>query len=457
MSGELRESFTASARTNTLLIYIVALSRYEAIIETPESGLIDYDSVESTTTKPTAAAIRVNDLLETITERYRPLLSFQQKIRFLLDIQLSIFNRFHARLTDGLEAYLTMTSTVGRSISSIGREDQDELKGVKGLDRLCRVYGSADYLEHAMRDWSDDVFFLEMWDELQDRAKAHSNKNVAGDLTVQDVSQRTSSAVGKTEDTGALFDETANAYRQLRVRAEGIIVEALTRSIKEALKPYSRINPWSALSVPSVMSGSSNPPSLGPNTTTPELEPLVSVLKSQLPFLARTLGPAPLRRIVRQACLGAQTYVWDNVLTRYAFSGAGATQLRNDIMAITAIVNRWTGPGQGEANFKKIIEGVTILALPIKGRSKSNSGQTAAAKVSEVSGEDDAWDDVEVSVDADEGFHSGSDGIMGLWEAERRIFADDESATETLEELGLNMLTEAEARSVLKRRVELNS
>lgn len=46
---------------------IVALARYQSIIETQESGELDYDSVDPHATKPTKAAIRVNDLLETIT------------------------------------------------------------------------------------------------------------------------------------------------------------------------------------------------------------------------------------------------------------------------------------------------------------------------------------------------------------------------------------------------------
>lgn len=45
----------------------VALSRYQSIIDDPSSGEIDYDSVEPSATKPTNGAIRVNDLLETIT------------------------------------------------------------------------------------------------------------------------------------------------------------------------------------------------------------------------------------------------------------------------------------------------------------------------------------------------------------------------------------------------------
>lgn len=445
------------SNANVTLIHAVALSRYQAIIETPDSGLLDYDSVEQNVAKPTAAAIRVNDLLETITDRYRPLSSFQQKLRFLIDIQINIFDRFHARLNDGLEAYLSLTTTVGRSVSGISREDQDELKGVKGLDRLCRVYGSADYLERAMRDWSDDVFFLELWDELQDRARGRVNKNVAGDMTIQDVAQRTSSAVGKDKDTGALFDETANAYHRLRIRAEGIIIETLTKNVRDALKPYGRINPWSTLSLASAASASPSSPFFGSHATTSEIEPAISVLNTQLQFLARTLGPVPLRRIGRQACMTAQSYIWDYVLSCHAFSAAGAEQLRIDIGALVAAVNRWTGLGQGEAGFKKLVEGLVVLGLPIKGRSKPIPNRAKAGEDLDVENEDDAWEDVNAPGEEDGKQHGTSDATMGLWEAERRVFADDESAREVLEELGLDTISEGEARNILKKRVELGS
>ena len=58
--------FTQSSG-DTLTEFTVALSRYQDIIDAPESGGIDYDSVDPGATKPTNAAIRVNDLLETIT------------------------------------------------------------------------------------------------------------------------------------------------------------------------------------------------------------------------------------------------------------------------------------------------------------------------------------------------------------------------------------------------------
>lgn len=45
----------------------VALSRYQNIVEAPDFGDLDYESVDPKATKPTKGAIRVNDLLETIT------------------------------------------------------------------------------------------------------------------------------------------------------------------------------------------------------------------------------------------------------------------------------------------------------------------------------------------------------------------------------------------------------
>ena len=92
-----------------------------------------------------------------VKDRYRPLFSFSQRLRFLIDIQIAIFDKFHDRLQSGLEAYLTLTSSIARTMQGISKEDQANVEGMGGLERLCRVYGSAEYLEKKMRDWSDDV------------------------------------------------------------------------------------------------------------------------------------------------------------------------------------------------------------------------------------------------------------------------------------------------------------
>jgi hypothetical protein len=85
------------------------------------------------------------------------LASFSQKLTFLIDIQIAIFDKLHERLVSNLDAYLTKTTALGRAMGGVTKEEQEKLMGVEGLERLCKTYGSADYLERAMRDWSDDV------------------------------------------------------------------------------------------------------------------------------------------------------------------------------------------------------------------------------------------------------------------------------------------------------------
>jgi hypothetical protein len=221
---------------------VVALARYQSIVDAPDFGHLDYESVDPKATKPTKGAIRVNDLLETVTDRYRPLASFSHKLSFLIDIQIAIFDKFHERLQSNLEAYLSMTTSLGRAMGGVTKQEQDKLLGIEGLERLCRTYGSADYLEKAMRDWSDDVFFLDIWEDLQHRAR---DTNTIGGRSLADVAERTSKAIGSHVDNddssgagGGLFDETASWYARLRERSEQIIIDTLTGNVREALRPY---------------------------------------------------------------------------------------------------------------------------------------------------------------------------------------------------------------------------
>lgn len=391
-----------------------ALSRYQNIINAPESGEIDYDSVDPGATKPTFAAVRVNDLLETITDRYRQLASFSQKLRFLIDIQITIFDRFHSRFHDSLEAYLARTSSIARTVQGVSRETQAELQGLGGLERLCRIYGSAEFLEKKMRDWSDDVFFLDLWAELQDRARQSTGENLAGTMSVEDVAERTSSTVGSEEDTGALFDETAGAYRRLRIRTESVIQDMLIHSLRESLRPYGRINPWSSLS-----EGSNSSLSL-----TAELDATVQQINDYLSFLSKVLAQVPLRRILRQVALALQSFLWDHVLMRYTFSTSGIAQFQRDIEIIWETMDRWLGEGQGERGMLRLKESLVLLGLPVKGEeSEENRDENVG---------------------------------LGLWEVEKRVFRNNESGREVLDELGLEMLSESEARHVLERRIELD-
>ena len=227
---------------------LVALSRYRTILAADDAWQLDYDSVEPAESKPTKSAIRLKDLLETVTDSYRPLISFSQRLRFLIDIQIAILDQYHDVLHSGVEKFKVMSSSIARAVQGMGKEEIASMSGLGGLERLCRVYGSAIFMESCMRDWGEDIFFLELWEDLQLRAsKGNPGKALAGDMNIQDVANVTSSAVVSGDDDGALFDETAGSYRQLRKMTEEMIAEQVIHAVREELKPYAKMyvqTPW---------------------------------------------------------------------------------------------------------------------------------------------------------------------------------------------------------------------
>lgn len=417
-----------------------ALARYQSIMDAPGAGELDYNAVHASVTKPSKAAVHLNDLLETITERYRHLSSYHQRMDFLMEIQIHIFDTFYRRLQSALDSYTSMTSTLGRTMASATKEQLADVQGVKGLDRLCRIFGSADYLERAMRDWSDDVFFLELWDEMHNRSQA---VDIASDQSgrMSEIQQKTSSAFGAESEGGlggALFDETAASYLRLRARSENILLETLKYDVQQALRPYSAITTWASLS------------SSTGSATSAELDPAITILADYFAFLSRALGRAPLRRIGRHVCHTIDSYVWGNIIQgRQSFSTAGANQLTTDMGAVCNTIDRYVGAGQARIGMRRVLEGITLLSLPVR-------GEIQRVQPSADDDEDAAWGD-NASADAQSDASGLGGHVVSLFQAERLVFLNNESARHALEQLGLDMLSEQDARSILRQRVEISS
>jgi hypothetical protein len=131
-------------------------------------------------------------------------------------------------------------------------------------------------------------------------------------------------------------------------------------------------------------------------------------------------------------------------------------------------VDKHVGTGVAEAGLGKCLEGVKIVGLPVKGTPASQV-DTATGRDHNGGEEDEDWDtDAWAAEDGGEAHDapqkaniardtaSGVDGgELGLWEVEKRLFADNQSARDVLEDLGLELLSETEARALLRRRVEL--
>ena len=396
-----------------------AVSRYESIEGDSSAYTLDFDAVSSlaNTSVPTTAAIRIYELLTSITATYRDVPSFSHRARFLLTIQIDILDQFHKRLNSALEAYMARTSSVGRTVQGVSAGELAELQGVGGLDHLCRIYGSAEYLEKAMRDWGDDVFFLDMWFEMQSRVRNRDSMDVVkGPMSVTDIANKTSKSLNSEEHgeeaEGALFDETAGHYARLRERAEGVITSTLSHSVRESLRSYAKSASFASSSDENSIS------------TSPDLSVTIQMLSSGLSFLGRALAAAPLRRVVRAVTQGMDDFIFDRVILARDFSASGAKQFSVDVRAILGTLESALGRKAGRIRLRRCEDSAKLLNLPLESPQREKESEEEK---------------------------------LTLWSVESKLFATNEDARAVLADLGCASLTEAEARKVLRCRVELTS
>lgn len=133
--------------------------------------------------------------------------------------------------------------------------------------------------------------------------------------------------------------------------------------------------------------------------------------------------------------------------------------MRADLAAICRIVDKQVGPGVAEAGLRRCLEAAQLVGLPVKGGKDQAAARTLAD--ADADGEDwEAWEGDGDAAPRHPGIESPTDMAsaavdLGLWDVEKRLFADNQSARDVLEELGIELLTEGEARALLRRRVEL--
>ena len=136
-------------------------------------------------------------------------------------------------------------------------------------------------------------------------------------------------------------------------------------------------------------------------------------MKRNLDFLSRALGTAVFRRVWRAALERLNSLLWSEVLISQSFTAFGAAQFYRDLQAIGSLVERYIP--EGSVSLGSLGDAVRLLNLPI-----DPEGQ----------------------------------GGVSLREATDRVFTDNSEAKKLLEELEIDSLSPANARQVLRRRVE---
>ncbi|KAH8706717.1 TIP-1 family-domain-containing protein [Ilyonectria robusta] len=381
-----------------------ALERLQTIMESQEARNIDYDYAEKGKMKPTHAAVQITHLLRSITGQYARVRNFKHKIRFLIDIQLAILDHFHDRLRGSLEAYQSITSTIGRTLHAVTKEDIAALEGTGALETLVKVIGSADHVVNTLKDWSNEEVFVSLWDELQTRSAHRRSQGITSTMSYDDVKNRTSATGGDEGDDGALFDETVAAYSQRRKAGQDLLVGALVESHSKAFRAYCTRVQWTTVGDTAV---------LDDLTITPELDEPLRILRRNFDFLAKALSTAAFRRVWRDALSKLQDLLWNDVLLRHSFTAYGAAQFHRDGTAISTLIEHYiTG---GSSALDSLHEGLRLLNLPVE---------------------------------------ASEEGALTLKEGSDRVFTDNDAARKVLEELELEALSPPVARKILLRRVE---
>ncbi|KFY10064.1 hypothetical protein V492_05220 [Pseudogymnoascus sp. VKM F-4246] len=383
-----------------------ALMRFKSIIKSDDNSGIDYDSTGPNTTKATYGASKVMDLLGNVTKQYQGLPKFSFQMRFVIDIQIRILDEYHGLLKDSLDAYIAITSTVGRALHGVTKKQQAQMEGTGGLESLCKVYGSSDYVINTLNDWSNELFFLGLWIELQERAKKRSmGDNLAEAMSYEAVKSSTSESVGSGAD-GAVFDETVNAYTKQRNHAELLMTESIKHSLPATLRAYTNKPNWLTVDI-------SEAGVQAPMSITAEFEAPLQILERDMSFLHNALATATFRRIFGEVFEFLGESIWRDVLMREKFTRNGAAQFYRDLSATWSLIDNYIANGSSsDLGMPKLREAATLLNLP----------------------------------------DTAQDGLMSFTDASDRAFASNAGATGVLEELHFKNLTYNEVRLVLDRR-----
>uniref|UniRef100_A0A8C8DKJ0 RAD50-interacting protein 1 n=1 Tax=Oryzias sinensis TaxID=183150 RepID=A0A8C8DKJ0_9TELE len=299
----------------------MAVEKMDAMLSTDGAWSSQYKDIsDMDELKAPDCAETFMTLLQVITERYRALPSPSAQLKFL-ELQKELVDDFRIRLTQVMK---------------------EESRCPLGV-RYCAILNAVNYISTILRDWADDVFFL----QLQQAAVSLGEDEVPGGRSMMEVGRLASLE-------GSLFDGLLALLDRLKGDMLGRLLDFLMREISEKAKPYCQER-W--LSLPcqqdqSIMSLSGS------------ACPMMLCVRDRLLNLHQVLS-LPLFQLVWQGLAERlDHFLYQDVVLSNHFSEGGAAQLHFDM-------NRNLFPLFGhyckrpENFFKHMKEAVIVLCLNV--------------------------------------------------------------------------------------------
>lgn len=287
-------------------------AQYSDIISSANAWDIDWESVDSFTTKPTLSSINLKNLFESVTQTYRSLRPISFRLRFLLDIQISLLDKYYTRLCESISAFESMSSTLSRAVGSVSAEDARLVTGINGLERLCRIYGSLDYMSLCLETWGQDLFFLDLWDDISRLSSGARDKETkkTGSARIPD----------NEDDEGTLFDETLTLYCKLKGRVQLAINSLVRKELQSGMRDYFRYGEWNLDASPQVMSSRL-------------YQPIKNLTKYFL-FLRKFYSQNSFMLFTREFSHQIENYIWNFIIQANRFNVNGGVQIQKDVNEI---------------------------------------------------------------------------------------------------------------------------
>ncbi|ODV96880.1 hypothetical protein PACTADRAFT_48677 [Pachysolen tannophilus NRRL Y-2460] len=267
--------------------------RFNEIIYQEDSFEIDFESVESSLTKPTKSSIYIKNLFENLTLKYKSIANYKFKLKFLSEIQLNLLSKYYDKLDDSLSAFQSIFKKI--SLLKSNHEEEYKITGLNGIDKLLRIYCSLRYIIEAMENWDEDLVFIELW------------------LFINDNDEKTKEEVL----SGTFFQPLVEAYEKLSLRVVNILNEFLNREINSSFKSYFKLNNW----------GESNSFN---DSLSPELSSSISKMSRYLDYINRSLSEVESLTIKNNFCERIIKFFKDSILNLNQFNENGSKQLLFD-------------------------------------------------------------------------------------------------------------------------------
>ncbi|WAQ85308.1 hypothetical protein PtA15_5A883 [Puccinia triticina] len=308
----------------------------------------------------TNSSLGMQDLVEQIKSKYELLPRLSYQTAFLVKIQMVVLEAYSQRIGGVLDGFER-----SRLISVVGG-DSGRAKmnvGMKGLERLVKVYISCNWLLACFRTWNDDLFYAELYDKLG-REESPSPE--------LDKLLRSVEAAAGLDRT--LFSLAVARFEELAKRAEAAIVRQVVQEISAELKPYFAKR-WDLESGPETEGSGGGAAEV--DELSPEIVPAIGLWKARMNYLRGTVGPrVKLNRLVKPIAQEIEAklllkMVFEPFSIR-AISHRGGLQIQFDLLfgwlntttTTSLSADRSTQPLRLERHFSKVLDACKLLTCP---------------------------------------------------------------------------------------------